>query len=106
MPRYNNLKAGNPNPGWFEWLPHKVQCLLVLLLTLPITGLLFLGGMHCVHTGRPIVLNATTNYNAIELFFFSAIGLVISGGIFAVMMGWAKSSRPHVSETHQPRSPK
>jgi hypothetical protein len=53
----------------------------------------------------PITLQALHSHGAaaattIEWFFFSAGMLVISGGIFALMMGWAKSARAHVSETH------
>jgi hypothetical protein len=86
-------------PTWFDWLPEKVQCLLLLLITLPATAILFFTGMHCVHTGQPIVLG-NTRTDALEWFFFSVVMLVISGGIFAVLMGWAKRSTPHVSETH------
>jgi hypothetical protein len=103
MQRFNNANAPDPNPGWFDWLPQKVQCFLILLFTLPITAVLFMAGMHCVHTGKPIVLGPSSILDAGELFFSSLIGLVVSGGIFAVMMGWAKSARPHVSETHHPR---
>jgi hypothetical protein len=102
MPRFNNLRAPQ-GPTRFDWLPQTVQCLLLLLITLPVTAILFFIGMHCVHTGKPIVLN-TTRTDAIEWFFFSAVMLVISGGIFAVMMGWAKSATAHVSETHHPKS--
>jgi hypothetical protein len=45
------------------------------------------------------VLN-NTRTDAIEWFFLSAGMLVISGGIFSVLMGWAKSARAHVSEIH------
>jgi ABC-type sulfate transport system permease component len=98
MPRFNNRRAPQ-GPTWFDWLPQNVQCLLLLLLTLPVTAFLFFTGMHCVHTGKPIVLN-NTRTDAIERFFLSAGMLVISGGIFAVLMGWAKSAKAHVSETH------
>jgi ABC-type sulfate transport system permease component len=98
MPRFNNSRAPQ-GPTWFDWLPQKVQCVLLLLLTLPVTAILFFTGMRCVHTGQPIVLG-NTRTDAFEWFFLSAGFLVISGGIFAVLMGWAKSATPHVSETH------
>jgi hypothetical protein len=106
MPRFNNVKAPDPNPGWFRWLPQKVQGLLILLLTLPLTGLFFMAGMHCIHTGRPIVLGPKATLDWAEFFFSSAVALVISGSVFAVMMGWAKSATAHPSETHLPRPPK
>jgi hypothetical protein len=106
MPRFNNVRAPNPNPGWFAWLPQKVQCFLILLLTLPLTASFFLAWMHCVHTGSPIVLGSQVSIDALEFFAGSAFTLLISGCIFAVMMGWAKSATAHVSETHLPRTPK
>jgi ABC-type sulfate transport system permease component len=102
MPRFNNLRTPQ-GPTRFDWLPQRVQCLLILLVTLPVTAILFFIGMHCLHTGKPVVLNNTPT-GAIEWFFFSAVMLVISGGIFAVLIGWAKSARPHVSETNHPKN--
>jgi hypothetical protein len=106
MARSRNVNAPDPNPGWFDWLPVKVQCFLLLLITLPVSVGFFMAGMHCLHTGKPIVLGPTAVLDVGELFFAFLVGLVVSGGIFAVMMGWAKSSRPHVSETHHPRAGK
>jgi hypothetical protein len=63
-------------------------------------------GMHCVHTGQPLVLGPGRPIDALELFFSSAIVLLISGSIFAVLMGSAKRATPHVSETHHRRPAK
>lgn len=98
MPRFNNVRAPQ-GPSRFDWLPRRIQCLLLLAIMLPATAGSFLAGMHCVHTGKPIVI-ANRSTNALEFFLYSAVMLLISGGIFGVMMGWLKSGTPHVSETH------
>jgi ABC-type sulfate transport system permease component len=101
MSRFNNTHTPQGN-DWFDWLPRKVQCVLLLLVTLPATILFFWGGMHCIHTGKPVMLSNTV-MDAGEFFLSSAFTLFLSGCIFAVMMGWAKSATPHISETHHPR---
>jgi hypothetical protein len=86
-------------PTRFDWLPRKVQCALLLLVTVPVTVGFFLGGMHCIHTGKPIIVGHD-HTDASQLFLYSGVMLFISGCIFGVMMGWLKSQTPHVSETH------
>jgi hypothetical protein len=68
--------------------------------------MLFLGGMHCIHTGKPVVFSPGRPVDALEFFAGSAFMLVVSGSIFAVLMGWAKPLTAHVSETHMPRTKK
>ncbi len=46
---FDRFQGPRPEPRLFRWLPEKVQCLLILLLTLPVTVLFFMAGMHCVH---------------------------------------------------------
>jgi hypothetical protein len=91
-------------PTWFDWLPRWLQCALMLLLFVPLTVGSFLGGMHCVHTGKPVML-ANTQLDAGEFFFSSLVCLFISGCFFGVMVGWLKPSTPHVSETHHRKWP-
>ena len=62
--------------------------------------------MHCVHTGKPIDLGPRSSIDAVEFFASSLFTLVVSGSIFAVMMGWAKSLTAHASETHMPKAKK
>jgi ABC-type sulfate transport system permease component len=101
MPRFNNNRPPQGN-DWFDWLPRKVQCALLLSILLPATALFFGLGMHCVHMGRAIVLG-NSQLDAGECFLSFAVLVAISGGIFGVMMGWMKSATPHISETHHRR---
>jgi len=98
MPPFNNTRPPQGN-DWFDWLPRKVQCALLLAILLPAAALFFWLGMHCVHTGHAIDLGHQ-RMDAGECFLSCLALLAISGGIFAVMMGWLKSSTPHISETH------
>jgi hypothetical protein len=91
MPRYNKLK-GDPKIEWLEKLPKKAQLLVLMLIMLAAAAVLFFMGLHSVHTGQDIVLG-TKRISAIESFFWCAACLAIVGGLFAVFMGWAKSSK-------------
>jgi hypothetical protein len=91
MPRYNQLK-GDPKIEWLEKLPKKAQLLVLMLIMLAAAAVLFFMGLHSVHTGQDIVLG-TTRISAVESFFWCAACLAVVGGLFAVFMGWAKSSK-------------
>ncbi|MDT7814903.1 MAG: hypothetical protein QOJ51_5632 [Acidobacteriaceae bacterium] len=91
MPRYNQLK-GDAKIGWLGKLPRKAQILVLMLIMLVAGVIQFLMGLHSVHTGRDIVLG-NHRISAVESFFWCAAGLAIVGGLFAVFMGWAKSSK-------------
>lgn len=81
-----------PVPGWFQRLPKRLQTILLLLFTLGAGAILFFMGLHSVNTGEDIVF-ITVHVTAVESFCWSAAWFVISGGLFAVLMGWAKSSK-------------
>jgi ABC-type sulfate transport system permease component len=101
VPRFNNTNTPQGN-DWFDWLPLKVQCLLLLLLTVPATILFSWGGVHTIHTGKPVVLS-NTNMDTGEFFLSALFCAFLSAAIFGVMMGWIKPGKPHISETHHPR---
>jgi hypothetical protein len=96
MPRYNQNRS-ETMPAWFEKLPKKLQIILLLLLTLGAATIGLLMGLHSVKTGQDIILN-NTHISAVESFFWCAAWLAISGGLFAVLMGWAKSSKEEPPE--------
>ena len=77
------------SPGLFDKLPKRFQLVLLILLMLVPAVIEFLMGMHSVHTGKPIILRNRW-YTAVECFFWCAVFLAIAGGLFAVLMGWAK----------------
>jgi ABC-type sulfate transport system permease component len=91
MPRYNQLK-GDPKIPWLEKLPKKTQILVLMLIILAAAAIQFFMGLHSVHTGQDIVLG-NQRISAVESFFWCAACLAIIGGVFAVFMGWAKSSK-------------
>jgi hypothetical protein len=101
MSPFNNNRPPQGN-DWFDWLPRNVQCLLLLLLSVPATVLFFWGGMHCIHTGKPVMLGNST-MDAGEFFLGSLVAFLLSIGFVGVMIGWIKPSTPHISETHHPR---
>jgi hypothetical protein len=101
MSPFNNTRPPQGN-DWFDWLPRNIQCLLLLLLSVPATALFFWGGMHCIHTGKPVMLGNTT-MDAGEFFLGSLIAFLLSVGFVGVMIGWIKPATPHISETHHPR---
>jgi ABC-type sulfate transport system permease component len=90
MPRYNQDRM-KPIPAWFEKLPRKLQVFLLLLLMLAAAAVPLMMGLHSLHTGKPIVLG-NESISAVESFFWCAACLAIAAGLFAVLMGWAKSS--------------
>ncbi len=99
MAQDNNL----PKPqDRFDRPPRRVQYLLLLIITVPMSVTFFLFGMHCFHTGRPDVLNHQS-IDFLEYFFFSAVVLVVSGCLFGVMMGWIKRPKPDPSGTDSPK---
>jgi hypothetical protein len=91
MPRYNQVK-GDPKIGWLEKLPRKTQILVLMLIILAAAIIQFFMGLHSVHTGQDIVLG-NQRISAVESFFWCAACLALFGGLFAVFMGWAKSSK-------------
>jgi hypothetical protein len=91
MPRFNNVLPPGESK-WFNWLPRKLRIFLLILLMLGAAAIEFSLGMHSVHQDRPIVLN-TVQITAVESFLWCGACLVIFGGLFAVFMRWAKSSK-------------
>ncbi len=91
MPSYKQLK-GDAKIGWLEKLPKKTQILVLMMIMLAAGVIQLLMGLHSVHTGRDIVLG-NKRISAVESFFWCAACLAIVGGLFAVFMGWAKSSK-------------
>ena len=81
----------------FGKLPRKLRIVLLLLFTLGAAAIEFLMGLHSVRTGKPIVL-VNHAITAVESFLWCAGWLAISGGLFAVLMGWAKSSKEDPQE--------
>jgi membrane associated rhomboid family serine protease len=91
MPRYNQVK-GDAKIEWLEKLPRKTQILVLMLIILAAAAIQFFMGLHSVHTGQDIVLG-NQRISAVESFFWCAACLAIFGGLFAVFMGWTKSSK-------------
>jgi hypothetical protein len=91
VPRYNQTE-GNPKIEWLEKLPRKTQILVLILIMLVAAAIQFFMGLHSVRTGQDIVLG-NKRISAVESFFWCAACLAIVGGLFAVFMGWAKSSK-------------
>jgi H+/Cl- antiporter ClcA len=90
MPRYPSRMEIKTDR--FDKLPKKVQLCLLMLVVLAAAAIEFLMGLHSVHTGKPIVLG-NQSISDVESFFWSAACLAIFAGLFAVFMGWAKSSK-------------
>ncbi len=91
MPRFNQNER-EYKMEWFDKLPKKLRIILLLLVTIGVAALQLWMGWHSAQTGKPIVLNNVT-ITAAESFGCCAAWLAIFGGLFAVLMGWAKSGK-------------
>ena len=73
-------------------LPRKTQILVLMLILLAAAVIQFGMGLHFRDRGQDIVLG-NKRISAVESFFWCAACLALLGGLFAVFMGWAKSSK-------------